>query len=101
VVSLPGTGPIAPALSDLSAWVGTATGTVIVSWPSAGEDGDTGVLNGTYRIQYSTQPTTVWSLTPTPPGATTVDIATTSVTPGSVQRVELPEGIGRKYRTKP
>ena len=87
VVSLSGSS--CPAVTDLSAWVGTSTGTVVLSWPSAGDNGDTGVLNGTYRIQYSSQPTTVWSVTETPVGATTVEIATTSVVPGSVQRVEL------------
>jgi hypothetical protein len=86
VVSLPNA---PPGITDLTAWVGSSTGTLVVTWPSAGDDGYTGTLNGVYRIQYSTNPSTVWSVTETPVGATTVTIATTSVTPEDVQRVEL------------
>ncbi|MBK8870461.1 MAG: VCBS repeat-containing protein [Elusimicrobia bacterium] len=62
----------------------TATGQANLTWTASGEDGSTGTLNGNFRIQYATF-TASWSTSTTPSGATTVTIATSSVTPGTSQ----------------
>jgi hypothetical protein len=66
----------------LTAVSGGQTGAINLSWPSAGDDGVFNDLTGYYRIQYATY-TVTWSTSGTPTDATTVTIATTSVTPGS------------------
>jgi predicted nucleotidyltransferase len=73
---------VAPSTSTLGASAGTASGEILLSWSSAGDDGTIGDLTGNYRIQYATY-TVSWSTTSTPTDATTVTIATTSATPGS------------------
>ncbi|MBL8023262.1 MAG: hypothetical protein JNK54_03120, partial [Elusimicrobia bacterium] len=73
---------VSPSTSTLAAVTGSVDGTVDLSWASAGDDGMIGNLTGNYRIQYATY-TASWSTSTTPTNATTVTIATTSVTPGS------------------
>jgi len=83
------TGPSPPAATELNASVGTSTGTLVLTWLSAGDNGATGPLTGIYRIQYATHPALAWSPTLTPEGATTVTIATVSVPPGTPQSVTV------------
>jgi hypothetical protein len=78
-----GSDPISPSTSTLAATSGNAE-EVALTWTSAGDDGSTGNLTGTYRIQYATY-TPTWSTSSTPTNATTVTIATTTQTPGSAQ----------------
>ena len=61
---------------------------VTLSWNAAGDDGSTGSLTGTYRIQYATY-TATWSTTTTPTNATTGSVAATAVTPGSAQTTAI------------
>jgi len=83
------TGVSPPAPTVLNASIGTSTGTLILNWLSSGDNGTTGTLTGNYRVQYSTNPATVWSPTITPEGATTVTLSTAGVSPGTPQSVTL------------
>jgi hypothetical protein len=79
---------ISPSTSTLSAVTGSGGGVADLSWASAGDDGSTGDLTGNYRIQYATYSAT-WATGSTPTNATTITIATTSVTPGVVQSTTI------------
>jgi hypothetical protein len=81
---------VAPSTSTLAAE--SVSEGVVVSWASAGDDGMTGTLTGSYRIQYATY-TATWSTSTTPTNATTVSVATTSVTPGSPQSFLVSSGL--------
>jgi predicted nucleotidyltransferase len=60
----------------------TASGQINLSWTAPGDNGALDNFTGNYRIQYATY-TAAWSTSSTPADATTVTIATTSVSPGS------------------
>jgi hypothetical protein len=75
---------VAPSTSTLNSASGAATGEINLAWMSAGDDGMKGNLTGNYRIQYATY-TASWSTTTTPTNATTVTLATNTVTPGATQ----------------
>jgi hypothetical protein len=80
------------AINDFAAVTGSGAGEINLSWTAPGDDGATRALNGTYRIYYSSVGADLAGLTPTTPVAGTlsrVDIATTNVTPGSLQRYIL------------
>ena len=64
------------------------TGEATLTWASAGDDGMSGNLTGTYRIQYATY-TATWSTSTTPTDATTVTISTTNVEPGVTQSTTI------------
>jgi hypothetical protein len=74
----------APSTSTLTAVPGDVDGEIDLTWASAGDNGESGNLTGTYRIQYATY-TVAWSTSSTPTDATTVTISTTNATPGSAE----------------
>ena len=76
---------VAPSPVILAAGSGPNPDNITLSWSAPGDDATKGNLTGNYRIQYSTVSSTVWSLASTPANAFTVAIATTNVTPGSLQ----------------
>jgi hypothetical protein len=81
---------IEPATTtDLAATPGPGGGEVVLTWTAPGDDWNRGNLTGNYRIQYSSDPATVWSTATTPTNAYTVTIATSGVVPGSVQTTTL------------
>jgi DNA-binding beta-propeller fold protein YncE len=87
-VSIHSVGPVPPSTSTLTAVAGGQAGAIDLSWPSAGDDGPFNALTGNYRVQYATY-TATWSTGSTPTDATTLTIATTSVTPGVVQSTTI------------
>jgi len=91
------TKPVPPGASELSATVGDSTGTVTLAWESVGDNGQTGLLTGTYRIQYSTNPDTAWDPTETPVGATTLEITADHVTPRARQTITFPVPSEENY----
>jgi hypothetical protein len=76
--------PVPPAASVITA-TATLADNPVINWTSAGDDGNAGNLTGSYRIQYSTNPSTVWSTAVTPAGAVTIPLAAVNQAPGSVQ----------------
>ncbi|MBK8870454.1 MAG: hypothetical protein IPN19_05280 [Elusimicrobia bacterium] len=73
------------ARTDFTAVASTATsGQVNLTWTAPGDDGTSGTLSGNYRIQYATY-TATWSTSTTPSNATTVTVATASVTPNAAE----------------
>ncbi|MBK8871069.1 MAG: hypothetical protein IPN19_08460 [Elusimicrobia bacterium] len=73
-----------PSTSTLNTVTGDVDGEIDLTWSSAGDNGESGNLTGTYRIQYATY-TVAWSTSSTPTDATTVTISTTNVVPGSAE----------------
>ncbi|MBK8870456.1 MAG: hypothetical protein IPN19_05290 [Elusimicrobia bacterium] len=75
-----------PSTSTLAVTGGTGQATL--SWNSAGDNGSSGNLTGSYRVQYATY-TASWSTSTTPTDATTLTISTTNVVPGSGQNYSV------------
>jgi hypothetical protein len=78
---------IAPsAITDLQAFTGPSTGTVVLTWTSPGDDGLTGALTGgRFRIDYATEATAGHL---TDPASYLVDLAT-GAAPGEAQTVTV------------
>jgi hypothetical protein len=87
---------VAPASSTLTGATGSSPGEINLSWTSPGDDAFYNTLIGNFRIQYATEPATVWSTATTPSGATTVTITTTAAT-GSAQATTVTVGTNNTY----
>ncbi len=78
-------------VTDLTAKTGDSEGTIVLSWSSPGDDGVTGLLNGKYLIDYTTDNSS-W------PIVNRIEISTTNVISGSKQSVMFTGlGLGVTY----
>ncbi|MFC2048943.1 hypothetical protein ACFLR5_01830 [Elusimicrobiota bacterium] len=85
---------IAPAsVTTLSALTGDTDGEINLSWSSPGDDGNTGILNGEYRIDYATSSKS-WD-----PNDYRISIPTSIVNPGDEQSwvIENLTGLATYY----
>ncbi len=83
-----------PATVTLTATAGPALRDITLSWPAPGDDGATGApLVGSYYVQYSTNPSVIWST-----ASAQIIISTSGVTTGSiVSTVVSPLVLGTTY----
>jgi hypothetical protein len=88
------TGDVTPpsAVGDLSASANLSPGSVHLTWSAPGNDGASGNLIGSYRVQYATF-TASWSTTTTPTNAWTTDWLALA-TPGSAQSIDVNGLVG-------